>query len=406
MPIFEYVALDKSGRRRRDSVDAESLTEARRRLRAAGAHLMEIRERQSSREGPAEGSRDIRAGRVRQRDLSAATRQLATLLHAGLPVVPALSALVEQLAGYPLAQVLANVRDKVNTGSTLATALEQYPRVFTEVYVNMVRAGEAAGALDAILVRLAEMTEKRVNLTNKVRAAVTYPVFMAAVGAGVVVFLLSSVIPTIAKLFLEMDRALPWPTVMLIKASAFTQSYLWLIALGVGAVVLLVRLWTSRPSGRLAWDRLMLRVPLLGGLLLKVSISRFSRTLGVLLASGVSILDALDIVKRVARNAVVAHALDNVKERVSHGDSIAGPLRASGVFPPIVFHMVATSESSGNVEQGLLNVADAYDNEVETTVTAMTSLLEPIMILVMGTVVAFIVLAILMPIFDINQAIR
>jgi general secretion pathway protein F len=406
VPVFEYVSLDPQGGRGRGRVDAESADEARRRLRAAGVHLVELRVQAAGGSQAEAAGRAITLRRVKARDVASATTQFATLLRAGLPVVPALSALVEQLAGHPLAGVLADARDRVNAGSTLAAALERHPVVFSEVYVNMVRAGESAGALPSILMRLAEMTERRAQLTARVKAALAYPLFMALVGAGVILFLLAAVIPSIAKLFVEMGRQLPWPTEALIRASRHVQDYGWIALLGAAAAAALVRLWIRRPAGRLVWDRLMLRIPLFGGLLLKMAVSRFARTLAVLLGSGVSILDALDIVKRLGRNAVLARAVDMVQERVRRGEGLSTPLRATGVFPPIVFHMVATSESSGNVEEGLNNVADAYDRDIESGVAALTSLLEPVLILVMGVLVGFIVLAILLPIFDINQAIR
>ena len=407
MPIFTYTSLTRTGRQERSTIDAESLAEARGTLRAQGVNVLEIRAEDAPGEDPAAGGdRTIRFLRVKQRDLAVAVRQLATLLRAGMPLVPALGALVEQLAGHPLAKVFARVRDRVSEGHTLGSALAEHPRIFSEPLVSMVRAGEAAGALENVLSRLAEMLEKRVNLVNRVRGAMAYPLFMAAVGAGVIIFLLSYVIPSISKLFLEMNRELPWPTVMLMTVSEVISSHFWLLALAIAAVVAGWWLWVRTAAGRGMWDRVKLKAPLFGDLVLKMAVSRFARMLAVLLASGVAILDALEIVKRVVGNSVIADALDKVKESVGHGDSIADPLRRSGVFPPIVFHMIAVGESSGSVEEGLQHVAEAYDNEVEAKVGALTSLLEPLMILFMGVIVGFMVLAILLPIFDINQAIR
>jgi len=406
MPTFEYTALNKLGRTERGEVRADSLDEARRDLRAQHIHVLDIEAAVPAGAEHAAGGRRIRVRGIRTRDVAVAARQLATLLHAGMPLVPALGALVEQLADRPLAQVFSAIRDKVNRGGTLALALEDHPRVFSVLFVNMVRAGESAGALEDVLLRLAEMLEKRANLAGKVKSALAYPLFMAIVGILVVVFLLHFVIPSIARLFEEMNRALPWPTILLIEVSEFFEKYLWALLLAVGTAFVLARLWVTTPRGRLAWDRLKLKIPLFGDLALKIAVARFARTLGVLLASGVSILDALDIVKPVVGNAVLVNALDGVRNFVSHGESIADPLRRSGVFPPVVFHMIAVGEASGGVEEGLINVADAYDNEVQSSVEALTSLLEPTLILVMGAVVGFIVLAILLPIFDINQAIH
>jgi general secretion pathway protein F len=239
-----------------------------------------------------------------------------------------------------------------------------------------------------------------------VRASLAYPAFMSLVGIGVVIFLLTYVIPSISKLFRDMHRSLPWPTVALMAVSDFVKAYFLVIAGVVAGLIILSRIWLATPAGRLMWDRLMLRLPLFGDLFRKVAISRFARTLGTLMASGVSILDALEIVKRVVGNAALSHTLDQIKESVRHGDSITNPLRRSGVFPPIVCHMVGSGERGGNIEEGLLKVAEVYDNEVESSVSTLTSLLEPVMILALGAVVGFIVLAILLPIFEINQAIQ
>ncbi len=406
MPIFEYRALTLCGGERRGSVDADTPAEARRKLRAANVHVLELREGRAGRARPdALEARTIRLRGIGQRDLAVACRQLATLLRAGMPLVPALTALAEQFADEPMGKVLARVRDRVNEGATLAAAMQEHPRVFPELYVNMVEAGEAAGALTDVLTRLAEMTERRVSLMHRVRSALAYPVLMSVVGIGVVAFLLAFVVPSITRLFEEMNRTLPGPTVALISISEFVRGNAVVLLGGLAAGVVALRLYVRTPGGRLAWDRLKLRIPLLGDLVLKSSVSHFARTLGVLLMSNVAILEALNIVKRVVGNAVIRRALDDTREAVRHGDSIAGSLRRSGVFPPIVLHMIAAGEASGSVAEGLIHVADAYDTETEARVNAMTSLLEPLLILLLGAIVGFIVLAILLPIFEINRAI-
>ena len=406
MPIFEYTALNKLGRHERGTIDAESLEAARRELRAARVHVVRIGMGDSDARQAAARRTAGGGGRVRARDVAVAARQLAILLRAGMAVTPALDALVEQLSGQPLAGVMAGVRDRVNQGATLASAMAEHPRAFPELFVNMVRAGEAAGALDTILWRLAEMSEKRINLAGKVKAAMVYPAVLAVVGAAVVMFLMAFVIPSVSKLFVEMKRALPWPTVSLMAVSGFVRDYFWVVCVAAVALWMAGRSWARAPAGRLAWDRLKLRTPVLGDLILKSAVARFARTLGVLLASGVPILDALAIVKRLVGNAVITEALDAAGESVGKGDSIAEPIRRSGVFPPLVYHMIAVGESSGNVEDRLVEVAEAYENEVETKTVALTSLVEPLMILIMGCVVGFIVLAILLPIFEINEVIR
>ncbi|MFO8009160.1 MAG: type II secretion system F family protein [Candidatus Brocadiia bacterium] len=404
MPTFEYTALGAGGQERRGTVEADSAGDARRRLRQAQVHVTSLRTAPAAGGRPALSALRLRR-RTDRRALAAATRQLSTLLRAGLPLVPALDALAEQLGEEPLGEVVASVRDAVNQGATMADALREHPDTFNELYVNMVRAGEAAGALQQVLLRLAEMTERRVSLTNRIRAALVYPVLVGIVAVAVVVFLLSAVVPSIARLFVQMERALPWPTVALIKVSGFTKAYLPALLIGAGLLLLAARAWVSTAAGRLAWDRMKLRMPLFGDLATKAAVCRFSRTLGVLLASGVPVMDAMAIVRRVVGNAAIAAALERASEAVRQGDSIAHALRQSEVLPPIVPHVIAAGEASGTVEQGLLQIAEAYEGEVETRAAALTSLLEPVLIIVMGAIIGFIVLAILLPIFDINRAI-
>lgn len=355
--------------------------------------------------------------RTRTKDVCRVARQLATLLRAGMPLVQALSALVEQLQGNsdpkmiplasqanPLADVMKDVRDNVNTGSSLSTALARHPDVFSNVFVNMVSAGETSGSLEEVLLRLVEMLEKRVHLANKVKAAVAYPVMMTVVAVLVVVFLLSFVVPSITQIFLEMDRGLPLPTRLLISTSAFMRTYFVPIIIVICAFVFGIGAWKKSTEGRVRWDRIKLRLPLFGKLFLKVETARLARTLGILLTSGIPILDALEIVKGIVQNSFIAGALDTVKDRVSKGTDIAEAVRKTALFPPIVFHIMATGQMSGNIENGLMDIADMYDGEVEMTAKTLTSLIEPAILLIMGVVVGFIVLAVLLPIFEINQA--
>ena len=367
--------------------------------------------------------------RIGTGDISRVTRQLATLLRAGMPLVPALTALVEQLGDVrsssyyrrksdkppghkvfragsrtnPLAQVMAQVRDDVNAGSTLSDALAKYPDVFSNVFVNMVAAGQTSGSLEEILLRLAEMLENRVRLAGKVKSVIAYPLMMAVVAVGVVVFLLSFVVPSITQIFLEMNRRLPWPTSLLISICSFMRAY-WILFPGlICAGFFAIGAWIRTAKGRISWDHSKLKLPLFGGLLLKLEVARLTRTLGILLVSGVPVLRALEIAKGVVQNSLVANALDSVRDRLGKGDSIAEAIRRTGLFPPIVVHIVATGQVSGSIEDGLIDIADMYDNEVEMTAKTLTSLLEPAILLIMGAVIGFIVLAILLPIFDINQ---
>jgi general secretion pathway protein F len=355
----------------------------------------------------ASSSRDI-FRRIPTKDLCAVARQLATLLRAGMPLVPALSALVEQLqAGGAhdnlMASIMADVARDVNSGSTLAGALGKHPGVFSNLFVNMVAAGETSGTLEEVLIRVAEILDKRMQLAAKVRAAIAYPLMMVVVAVAVVMFLMYVVVPSVTEIFVEMDRPLPWPTRLLISVSTFVRTYLPFIV--VGACLACVALVAGRKTemGGLFADRIRLKLPLFGGLFLKSEVARLSRTLGILLASGIPILKALEIARQVIQNRVIAGALGSVKDSVGTGDAIANAIRKTKLFPPIVYHIVTTGQMSGNLEEGLMNIADMYDGEVELAAKTLTSLLEPVILLFMGVVVAFIVLAVLLPIVDINQ---
>lgn len=354
--------------------------------------------------------------RTKTKDVCRIARQLATLLHAGMPLVPALSALVEQLQGRserkvirlgsrdnPLVEIMKEVCDSVRAGSALSAALGKYPNVFSNVFVNMVAAGETSGTLEEVFLRLAEMLEKRVHLTSKVKSVMAYPLMMTVVAVAVVVFLLSFVVPGITQIFLEMNRALPLPTRLLISISAFMKTYFVLIAIIVCVIFFGIGAWIRTDDGRIRWDRSKLKLPVFGKLFLKLETARLARTLGILLKSGIPILSALEIVKAIVQNRFIAGILNVVRDRVSRGDDIAEAMRKTDLFPPIVVHIIATGQMSAKLEDGLIDIADMYDDEVELAAKTLTSLLEPAILLVMGAVVGFIVLAVLLPIFEINQ---
>jgi general secretion pathway protein F len=343
--------------------------------------------------------------------------QLSTLLHAGMPLVPALSALLEQMQGPaggkvtrrktskdPFVQVITRIRNDVNEGSSLAEAVSRYPGLFSPLFINMIAAGESSGALEDVLSRLSEILEKRVQLLGKVRAALAYPAIMALVAVSVVVFLLSYVVPSITQLFTEMNQQLPWPTRLLMGISGFAQAHSILIFLFPCVVAGGVYAIYRTHDGRLWMDRARLALPLLGPLVVKVEVARLTRTLGTCLKSGIPVMTAIEIAHRVVQNQVVADAVAKVRESIQKGQTIADAFRATGMFPPVVFHLLATGQMSGNVEDAMTDIAEMYETEVETTVQTLTVLLEPLILLVMGAVIGFIVLAILLPIFQINQA--
>ncbi len=354
---------------------------------------------------------------VSTKELCRMTRQLSTLLHAGMPLVPALTALVEQLQcptnaraqsrsrpKRPLAAIVEEIRNDVNEGGSLAQALHKHPGLFSPLFVSMVSAGESSGALEEVLARIADILEKRVQLVDKVKAALAYPVMMVFVATGVVVFLLSYVVPGITRLFVEMNRELPWPTKFLIAASGFTRAY-FIVILGIlcaGVIALAVLHKSQQYKARL--DRLILRLPLFGPLLFRLELARLTRTLGALMKSGLPVITAMEITQRVVQNSLIAKAMNDIKDSVQKGDNIADAVRTTGLFPPVVYHLIATGQMSGNIEDGLIEIAEMYDGEVQAAVRTLTSLLEPVILLVMGAVVGFIVMAILLPVFEINQA--
>ena len=348
--------------------------------------------------------------RIKTRDVCVSTRQLATLLFAGMPLVPALTALVVQLRATEkntrkssLAAVFQQITDRVNAGDSLADALRRYPAIFSNLFVNMVRAGQASGTLEEILVKQAEMLEKRAQLTARLKAALAYPVLMTASAVGVVWFLMAFVVPGIVNIFLEMNHTLPWPTRLLIMLSSFLTDYALVIGLVLCVSIMCTAAYLKTKNGKNRWDRLKLKFPWLGELLIKVEIIRFARTLSVMLSSGIPILEAIKIVRGVVQNSFIAESLNAVRDDIGSGHSIAHAIRQTGLFPPIMVHTIAIGEMSGNVEQQFANLADGYDEEIKIMVQSLTALIEPVILLFMGLIVGFIVLAILLPIFEINQ---
>jgi general secretion pathway protein F len=403
MPVFEYQAIARTGKTVKGVLDADSPAGARRKLRDQALHPTKISE--SFEKKKAGGVESATGGRVTQRDTSLMTRQLAVLLQAGMPLVEALTALIDQTQNPRLKKTIFDVRDRVNEGSRLADAMSQHKRIFSDLYINMVGAGESSGALEAVLKRLADITERQMRLTSKIRAMLAYPILMACVGVGIVAFLMAFIVPKIVALFVKQDRELPALTNGLITVTDFLRDWWWLIAIVSVAAFMIWRMWVARPEGRRAWDKLKLRLPLFGELYQKVVCTRFARTMGTMLESGLTMLNALDVVKTVVQNRHIEMSLDDVKAGVRGGRDLGTPLKETGEFPPMLIHMVELGQRSGELEDMLLKVADIYDEDVELTVNAIVSLLEPLMIVVMGFVVGMLVLAILLPIFDMSTGI-
>jgi general secretion pathway protein F len=410
MPVYAYRGLNQTGGAVKGIIDADNPKGARFKLRRSGVFPTELTEqhREAPKASTQEGAFNMNRyfERLAPQELALLTRQLSTLVGAGLPLVDCLSALIDQVETARTKRILSQIREQVTEGTSLADALKAHPRIFTDLYVNMVRAGEASGALDVVLLRLADYTENYAMLRDKVRTALTYPTLMAIVGTSILFFLLSYVVPKVTKIFAENKAALPMMTTVLLAVSGFLADYWWLVVGVIIIAVIGVRLSIRTPAGRLRYDRYVLSIPYVGKLLKKVALARFSRTLATLLTSGITLMQALDIVKNVVSNTVLSKAIEEARASIREGQSIAPPLKKSGLFPSMLIHMVAVGEKSGELEQMLSKAADAYDNEVSSSVTALTSILEPVMILIGGAVVLFIVLAILLPIFELNQLVR
>jgi general secretion pathway protein F len=412
MPVFEYKGLSTTGKPVTGLLEAESNKSLRAQLRKTGVFLTDVLGQSEARTGrKAVADREVQLGRVFRgrvttEDVAVITRQLSTLLHAGVTLVESLSALVDQTEKDRLKRTLSDVKQRVNEGSSLGDALSQHPRIFSTLYVNMVRAGEASGALDAVLARLADFTEGQAKLKQKLIGTLIYPLMMTVVGGGILVMLMTVVVPKVTRIFETMKATLPWTTRLLIFVSDLLSGWWWLLLpLVVGGVSAAVA-WTRSAAGRPVFDAWVLKLPVAGNLLRMLLVSRFSRTLATLLKAGVPMLTAMDITRNVVTNSVLAGVVETARDAIREGESIAGPLKRSGQFPPLVYHMVAVGERTGQLEEMLLNVADSYETQVNVRLGALTALLEPLIIVAMGAIIAFVAFSILMPILQINTSIR
>ncbi len=468
MAVFEYTGLlAASGKQVKGVRDADNAKVLRTLLKREGVLLTSAQESEGARAG---AKRNIDLGaffrRVNVSDIAMMTRQLATLVNAGIPLVEAVSALTEQVDKLELKRVLTQVRDRLNEGISLAKALEPHHKIFPNLYVNMVAAGEASGTLEQVLERLADFMEGQARLRGKVGAALAYPVLMLLIGTVLISIMMVVVVPKVTSIFSSLDRALPWYTSVLIGVSSALASNQMLgflmalvtmtltrralrpavtpedkqkkpifaggalvslvvmiligfgvesvLAYGVGILLGLIAgfvlsrflAYVATPNGQIWKDSTLLKVPIFGSLLRMLAVARFARTLATLLQSGVPLLKAMDIVRNVLDNARLAKVIEEATGSIREGESIAGPLKRSGDFPPIVTHMIAVGEKSGELEAMLENVAKAYDTQVETRVQALTSLLEPLMIVFMGGAVGFIAFAILMPLIQMNDFVQ
>lgn len=408
MAVYEFrgiqVATGKPVKGFRDADNAKSL---RGLLRKEGV-LLTLATEESKKKEADKGKLDLFAflRRPSTSDVAIMTRQLATLVRAGVPLVDSVAALTDQVEKPVLVRVLTELRENLNEGTSFAKSLGRHPQVFPPLYVNMVAAGEASGTLEAVLERLADFMEGQARLKGKVSAALAYPILMVVIGGLLVGVLMVAVVPKVTSIFNSLGHALPWYTRLLIFVSDTLAGFWWLILGVVAAGIYFFRRWKKKPAGRLRWDSIRLKLPIFGKLNLLVAVARFSRTLATLLASGVQLLQAMEIGINVLENArlelVVKDAIGSIRE----GESIAVPLKRSGVFPPMMTHMIAVGEKSGQLEAMLENVSRAYEADVETRVVALTSLLEPIMIVALGGAVGFIAMSILMPLLQMNELVE
>jgi general secretion pathway protein F len=406
--VFEFRGIESaSGKSVKGFRDAENPKGLRAMLRREGILLTQATE-ESARVAREKKNVDLFAffKRPSASDVAVMTRQLATLVRAGVPLVESIQALTEQVENEQLVRILTSVRETLNEGTSFAKSLEAHPKIFQSLYVNMVAAGEASGTLEAVLERLADFMEGQARLKGKVLGALAYPVLMAVIGTGLVAFLMVAVVPKVTSVFDSLGQALPWYTALLITVSNVVSGYWWLIIGGIALAIYLFRRWKRTPAGKMSWDTFRLRAPLFGRLTLLVAVARFARTLSTLLSSGVQLLPAMEIGRHVLENARLETVIGEAIGSIRGGDSIAEPLKRSKAFPPMVTHMIAVGEKTGQLESMLENVSRSYEADVETRVTALTSLLEPIMIVLLGGMVGFIAMAILMPLIQMNQLVE
>jgi len=415
MPVFEYKGFDSAGKAIKGLRDADSVKALRGLLKKEGVLATEVKE--SGKAGAAGKGKKGKSGlldrevnfsflqRVNTEDLALATRQLATLLQAGVPMVDSLTALIDQTENKALKRILSQVKTEVNEGIALGDAMERH-KPFDHIFVNMVRAGESSGTLDVVLERLADFKEGQAKIQGEITGALMYPIIMVFVGMVNVGILFTVVVPRITRIFEHAKVQLPIQTRILMWVSSTVGSYWWLILILVAGSVFLFRRWKKSEKGRAQWDSLVLKMPIMGGIMRMIAVSRFARTLSTLLSSGVSLLVCLDIVKNVVDNTRIKKAIENARDAIREGEDIAAPLKRSGEFPPMVTHMVAIGERSGQLEQMLNRVAVSYEQRVDVSLKSLMSLLSPLLILAMGGAVGFIVFSILTPILQMNTLVK
>jgi general secretion pathway protein F len=401
-PLYDYKALSLEGKPAKGIIEAENQKAARTKLKKQGLMVTTITEK-NTKQPAGSSSLPFLGGRVSGQDIAILTRQLASLIKANIPLVEGLTAMVDQTENEKLKVILSQVRQDVNEGSSFARALGSHPKTFDNIFVNMVEAGESSGTLGLVLMRLADLKEAQARLRGKIVSGMTYPVLMMGVALILMLGVFTFVIPQMQKIFVSMNKKMPPITVALIDISDFIVSYWYLIAVGAALAIWLFRKYTRSASGHPKWDATKLRMPIVGPLIRLIAVTRFSNTLGTLLSSNVPILSAMNIAKNLVGNIPIERAITDARENITEGQSIADPLRKSGQFPPMMIHMIAIGEKTGELPSMLKNIAETYEEQVNNKIDAMTSLLEPIMIIGMGGAVAIIVIAVFLPLLDISN---
>jgi len=403
MALFAYQGIDRQGKKVKGVVEIETLRAARLKLKKSGIYPTKVMEKSAMAKAEQQTFLGRFTKRVKTKDLVVVTRQLSVLITAHVPLVSAIGAIIDQTENPKLKTILSDIKQQVNEGRSFGDALAQYPDVFSDIYINLVRAGEASGNLDRVMNRLADFLQAQFSLVNKVKSAMTYPVAMGVIGGLALMLIFSFVVPKITKVLVDQDIPLPIYTEILIGLSAFLRDYWWIVLFILFLAYLLFNMWVRTEKGHYLFDKFKLSVPVLGTLNQKVAVSRFAKTLSTLLSGGVNILEALRIARFVLGNKVYEKTVSTAADEIEEGKSIADSLSRSGHFPPIVTHMISIGEKTGELESMLENVAQGYDEEVENALEALTSLLEPIMIVVMGGIVGFVVLSILVPMMEMTN---
>jgi len=410
MPVFQYKAINSKGKQIKGIITADGLSSAREKLRQQSIFPIEVKEVAED-----QGSRKsffdrvlylIQFRSIDPTQVTVALRQLAALVSSGLPLVECLDAVIEQTEHARLRTIFTQIKEKVTEGVSLSQAMSSHPNVFSEIYVNMVKAGETSGTLDIILTRLADFSEARLKLSKKIESALTYPIFLIMISTIIVIFLVSFVMPKIIGIFEGMKMTLPWSTKLLISFSFFMKRFWWLVLMVLIGIISGISLWIKSDKGRKIWDKIKLKMPVIGPIYLKTVLARFTRTLSILLKSGIKLVDALEIARFSMGSVVLEEAIENAIKYINEGQSMAVAMKKSWDFPPLMIQLIRAGEISGSLEEMLEKIAEIYENFLESAMDSLTSILEPAVILIMGLVVAYIVMSVLIPIFQMTGAIH